>query len=129
MADKDKKKKQAKQYQMQDIENDTYCEVEIFDDVYKLVSNEYDFERLKHTASEVDAQMRIISEKYPDFPKYKIAILVALNVTDTLLKIKERESESSQGSSSDRMLYEDGITREEVIMRIEKLIGDIDEVL
>jgi cell division protein ZapA (FtsZ GTPase activity inhibitor) len=129
MADKDKKKKQAKQYQMQDIENDTYCEVEIFDDVYKLVSNEYDFERLKHTASEVDAQMRIISEKYPDFPKYKIAILVALNVTDTLLKIKERESELSQGSSSDGMLYKDGITREEVIMRIEKLISDIDEVL
>lgn len=127
MADKYKNKKQAKH--INESEPDTYCEVEIFDDVYKLVSNEYDFERLKHTASEVDAQMRIIYDKYPDFPKYKIAILVALNVTDTLLKIKERESESAQNDLTDKMLYEDGITREEVIMRIEKLINDIDEVL
>jgi cell division protein ZapA (FtsZ GTPase activity inhibitor) len=100
-----------------------YCEVEIFGDIYKLVSNESDFDKLKEISSEVDRQMKMIANKYPDFPKYKIAILVALNVTDTLFR-KEEEKDSSSGRY--RL---SSPSEQEIVMRIEKLINDIDNVI
>lgn len=99
-----------------------YYEVKIFGDIYKLVSNENDIEMLKHTAKEVDKQMKMIAERYPNLPKYKISILVALNLTDTLLK---EEMEDKQDTAYDLS----GMSENEIVMRIEKMIDDIDSVL
>ena len=112
--------------------DENYCNVSIFGDIYKLVSNEYDLERLKVTANEVDRQMIAIAEKYPNFPKYKIAILVALNVTDTLLKSKSIANAKNphiSTSSENNNNAMSNATNEEIIMRVEKLIDDIDKIL
>ncbi|MFW5799219.1 MAG: cell division protein ZapA [Spirochaetota bacterium] len=121
MADFDNFSKDDDKKHYENVNEKSYCEVNIFGDVYKLVSNEYNFDRLRRTAEEVNKQMKIISEKYPDFPKYKIAILVALNVTDNLFKIR---SEKNLPESDD-----EDISKEEIRLRIEKLINDIEQVL
>ncbi len=126
------------------ISDKDYCEVKIFGDVYKLVSNESNFGKLQEIAGEVDKQMRLISTKYPEFPKYKIAILVALNITDSLFRkeddaLKQEASsknEQKKKNSKEKTFSESDFDRllsqqkeEKFIMRIEKLINDIDEVL
>ncbi len=108
------------------IDDKAYCKVTIFGDIYRLISDEYSFDRLKITANEVDKQMRMIAEKYPGFSKYKIAILVALNVMDTLLKSNKETMLPSKSTKTD---FDDDISREALRMRIEKLINDLDEVI
>lgn len=116
--------------------NDKYfCEVNIYGDKFKLVSKDYDFDKLKLTANEVNRQMKVIAERYPDVPKYKIAILVALNMTDNLFKLKESISNIKKTDKSSSKITNNEITadtflkEEEIIMRIEKLISDVEQVL
>ncbi len=121
-----------------------YCEVKIFGDIYKLVSNESNFGKLQEIAGEVDKQMRLISTKYPEFPKYKIAILVALNITDSLFRKEDdalkkeitSEKDQKKKKSNEKTFSESDFDKllsqqkeEKFIMRLEKLINDIDEVL
>lgn len=121
MDDLGKNRKKRNNLWDDDRQNDkNYCEVDIFGDIYKLVSNESDFDRLREISSEVDRQMRMIADKYPDFPKYKIAILVALNVTDTLFRKEDEKGASAEGCRLDSPSEKD------IVMRIEKLIDDID---
>ncbi len=128
----------------QKISDKDYCEVKIFGDVYKLVSNESNFGKLQEIAREVDKQMRLISTKYPEFPKYKIAILVALNITDSLFRKEDdalkkeitSEKDQKKKKSNEKTFSESDFDKllsqqkeEKFVMRLEKLISDIDEVL
>ncbi|MBU0599262.1 cell division protein ZapA [bacterium] len=70
-------------------------EVEIFGNVYTIKGDE-DPEYISMLAQYVDEKMRNITQKTSTISTTKIAILVALNVTDELFKTKRQVEEKSK---------------------------------
>lgn len=70
-------------------------EVEIFGNVYTIRGNE-DSEYVSMLAHYVDEKMRSITQKTSTISTGKIAILVALNITDELFKTKKYIEDKSK---------------------------------
>ncbi len=62
-------------------------EVTIFGEKYKLISTYKDQERILKIAHLVDDRMESLAQRFPKYPKAKIAILTSLNLADELFRL------------------------------------------
>lgn len=64
--------------------------VEIFGETHVIRGAE-DYEYIRKLAHEVDKKMRLTAQRFPRLAAHQVAILVALNLEDDLVKLREEQ--------------------------------------
>ena len=102
------------------ITENSSCKVNIFNDEYKIVGNDSN-DYIQELAKLVDKKMNDLSQNLPNLPKFKIAVLAALNLAD---EIKTLEKKRNSIDKEHYFLLKER-TKNLISMIDKNLVGDI----
>ena len=102
------------------LDNKNICTVSIFEEEYKISGNDSN-EYILDLARIVNEKMYELSKNFSHLPKYKIAVLAALNLADDLKSLEKKYENESKAKDSN--------LNSNVTEKMQKLISTIDKNL